>query len=227
MPGILKTRIWWMREKDGKWTSPEVAPFSDFRSASPAFSYDGKKLFFTAWGPLNGRTTTDSDLWYVEKKNGKWSKPRHLGFPPNKQGFYENNPLPTKDGTIYFNAFGPGTKGSGIYKAKFINGRYTERQSLDGLFDSDIADDCTDMEYIIFHTPYRKRTRGTELYICFHKPDGFWTRPVYLGDKFHKGNASNFGKMSPDGKYFFFLQDISLYWVDAKIIKELKPKNLK
>ena len=224
MPGIRVTRIWWMREKDGKWTPPEVAPFSDYRSNSPAYSFDGKKLFFAAWRPLNGKTTTDSDLWVVEKQRGKWSEPRHLGSPPNKKGIHENNPLPAKDGTIYFSAFGSGTKGAEICKAKFINGKYSECQSLNGLFVSDIADDCMDMDYIIFHTPYRKRTYGTELFICFHKPDGIWTRPLYLGDKFHKGHASNFGKMSPDGKYFFFLQDISLYWVDASFIEDLRKE---
>lgn len=148
-----------------------------------------------------------------------------LGIDVNsvKKGVYENSPLPAKDGTLYFSAFGPGTKGAGIYKATFINGKYAERQSLDGLFDSDISDACMDMEYIIFHTPYRKRTYGTELFICFHRPDGIWTRPVYMGDKLHQGHASNFGMKSPDGKYFFFLQDISLYWVDARIIDKLKP----
>jgi len=232
IPGVRENRIWWMREENGKWTPPEVAPYSDFRSSSPSFSYDGKKLFFAAWGPLDGKTTTDSDLWYVEKQRGKWSEPRYLGLPPNRDGVNENNPMSAKDGTLYFQAFGPGTGGIGIYKSKLINGEYAESQSLNDFFDSDITDDCMDMEYIVFHSPKRNRTYGTELFICFHKPDGKWTKPVYLGDKVHKGHASNFGKISPDGKYFFFLQDISLYWVDASFIEDLRkevlvPKNIK
>lgn len=227
MPGIRENRIWWMREENDKWTPSEVAPFSDFHTFSPAFSYDGKKLYFATWRPYDSKTTKDSDIWYVEKQECKWSEPRYLGSPPNKDGVYENSPLPAKDGTHYFRAFGPGTGGTGIYKSIFVNSEYAEPQSLNDFFDSDITDDCTDMEYIIFNSPKRDRTYGTELFICFHKPDDKWTRPVYLGDKFHKGHASNFGMISPDGRYFFFVQDISLHWVDPKVIEKLKPKELK
>ncbi|MBN1271821.1 MAG: ankyrin repeat domain-containing protein [Candidatus Aminicenantes bacterium] len=226
MPGVQGERIWWMREKNGRWTPPEVAPFSRFRSSSPAFSHDGKKLFFAAWGPVDGKIPRDSDLWVVEKRGNGWGEPRHLGFPPNKKGVYETYPIPARDGTIYFNAFGGGTRntGTGMYKSKYANGTYTEKLSLDGLFDADILDDCSVMDYMIFHTPHRTRSYGSQLFVCFHQSDGIWTRPIYLGDLFHQGLASNFGKISPNDKYFFFLQDIALYWVDATIIEELRPK---
>lgn len=48
--------------------------------------------------------------------------------------------------------------------------------------------------------------------------------PQLVNSRFHKGHASNFGKMIPDGKYFFFLQDISLYWVDASFIEDLRKE---
>ena len=33
--------------------------------------------------------------------------------------------------------------------------------------------------------------------------------------------------VSPDGKYLFYSNKGDIYWVDAKFIAELKPKDLK
>lgn len=123
---------------------------------------------------MDGKIPRDSDLWVVEKQGNGWGEPRHLGFPPNKKGVYENYPVPARDGTIYFNAFGGDTRntGTGMYRSKYANGTHTEKLSLDGLFDVDILDDCLAMDYMIFHTPDRKRSYGSQLFVCFHQSDG-------------------------------------------------------
>ena len=36
-----------------------------------------------------------------------------------------------------------------------------------------------------------------------------------------------FPSVSPDEKYLFFMTRDAIYWIDAKFIKELKPKNRK
>ncbi len=225
MPGIGYSRIWWMREEGGKWSAPELAPFSDFESWGPAFSHDGQKLYFASRRPLGKKTRTDSDIWYIEKLAGKWSGPKHPGSPPNKEDFNEMLPSPARDGTLYYKAFGPGTEGTLMYKSKFNNGHYEEPQRLDGFFDSDKKDECRDKESIIFFS--YGGPRYCEISICFHKPDGRWTRPVYMGDKIHQGQGSSDGKISPDGKYFFFVQNISPYWVDASFIEDLRNQALK
>jgi len=46
-----------------------------------------------------------------------------------------------------------------------------------------------------------------------------------MGKDICKGNARFPGMISPDGNYFFYLLDLDYYWVDAKIIDELRPKN--
>ena len=35
------SRVWFMKEENGKWTAPAVAPFSDYPSGGPALSHDG------------------------------------------------------------------------------------------------------------------------------------------------------------------------------------------
>ena len=51
-----------------------------------------------------------------------------------------------------------------------------------------------------------------------------------MSDEINKGNAL-FPGLSPDGKYLFFVSLrtgwLDLYWVDTKIIDELKPEQSK
>ena len=134
-------------------------------------------------------------------------------------------PSPAKDGTIYFKVYGPGTRGTHMFKSRFINGKYEAPLSLDDIIDSNSRDDCLDMDHIIFYT--FGGPNGAEISITFHKPDGRWTRPVYMGDIVHRGQGTADGKLSSDGKYFFFVQNISPYWVDASFIDALRKEALK
>lgn len=56
--------------------------------------------------------------------------------------------------------------------------------------------------------------------------DGIWSKP-YLAS-FSAGRHDWDLTLTPDGKYFFFtsnkIGNWDIYWVDAKIIKELRPK---
>lgn len=226
MMAIAHDRIWWMREENGRWTAPELAPFSDFSSSQPALSPDGRRLYFASNRPRAGKTATDIDLWYSEKlPDGNWSQARHLGSPPNRDSFNDMFPSPAKDGTIYFKVYGPGTRGTHMFKSRFINGKYEAPLSLDDIIDSNSRDDCLDMDHIIFYT--FGGPNGAEISITFHKPDGRWTRPVYMGDIVHRRQGTADGKLSSDGKYFFFVQNISPYWVDASFIEALRKDALK
>lgn len=218
MPGIGYSRIWWMREENGRWTAPELAPFSNYTSWGPAFSHDSKRLYFSSQIPVEGLLATANDLWYVEKVNGRWSEPINMGSPPNRSDFNEMDPQLSSDGSIYFKAFGPSSRGTRMYKSKYSDGTFSDPVSLDDLIDSSIIDDCK-LDYIISYN--YGGPRGAEISICFHKPNGTWTKPIYIGDKVHQGQGTSSGKISHDGKYFFFVQNITPYWVDASFIEDL------
>lgn len=51
--------------------------------------------------------------------------------------------------------------------------------------------------------------------------DGSWT-PAKNTDIY-----GSLPKVTPDRKYFFFSRGGDIYWVDAKIIEKLKPKELR
>ena len=71
-----------------------------------------------------------------------------------------------------------------------------------------------------------------DLYISFRKKDDSWTVPENMGKAVNTSSSELRPYVTPDGKYLFFTSDRpnskgigNIYWVDAKIIEELRPKN--
>lgn len=75
-----------------------------------------------------------------------------------------------------------------------------------------------------------------DIYISFREKDGTWGEAINMGDKINTPLYEQRPKVTPDGKYLFFWQgDVKVredggryvvgspYWVDAKIIEELRP----
>lgn len=218
------SRIWYMREENGVWTPPKIAPFSEHPSGGPAFYQDGKRIVYFSLRPRNGssKPAKDPDLWYVERKGGEWSSPIHLDSPLNKDGTAEVYPLVAEDGSIYLN------RGSqGYVKSACVDGEYREVETIGDLFNTDYIDNCKAMKYILmFSDRGRSERYEYEIYISYHKQDGKWSKPVYLGDKLHPGRRATQAVVTLDGKYLFFASYFYYYWVDAKLIEEIRPEDL-
>jgi len=67
-----------------------------------------------------------------------------------------------------------------------------------------------------------------DLYIGYKNPDGTWTKPVNMGPSVNSSSEQILPMVSRDGKYLFMRTQRNgisgVYWMDAKIIEELKPK---
>src|SRR5690242_21226043 len=51
------------RYANGKWSKPEIAPFSgQYIDFGPSISPDGSKLFFASVRPVDGKERTDTDI---------------------------------------------------------------------------------------------------------------------------------------------------------------------
>ena len=129
-----------------------------------------------------------------------------------------------KDGSLYFDARGQSV--SGLFKSVLNNGKYSEPDQIGDLFDSDYVDNCKSMDNMIIMSDRRSGRFHYELFVSFHKKDGTWSVPVYLGESFHGGKRASLGKITPEGKYLFFLRDFSFYWVNAELIEKLRPADL-
>ena len=88
-----------------------------------------------------------------------------------------------------------------------------------------------DESYLIFESQRPESIEGSiDLFICFKQSDGSWTQPKNMGPRINTKYSERFARVSPDGKYLFFgsnrkqLTDnlyFDIYWIDAKVIKEL------
>ncbi len=106
--GLDTSDLYFTEYKGGKWTEPSPLPElnSDAEDLSPFLSSDGKKIFFSSnrSGSLKSGSSANPsyDIYYSDRKEGKWNKPEQLYGVVNTMGD-ELHPSLTKDGgTIYF-----------------------------------------------------------------------------------------------------------------------------
>lgn len=224
----LPSAIMGMREKNGVWTKPRIA----VEGLTPFLSPDGNKLYFSR----------DWALWVAEKRQNGWSEPKNLGNVVNFQE-RQDGPTVTADGTLYFcSMYGDH---DGIYRAELDNGVYAEREKLGFGINTGDVDGlpfiAPDESYLIF-TSFRSGSVGmSDLYISFRRHDGTWATPKNMGNEINSEAKEGYPYVTVDGKYLFFYSNRvsvlnnkripdgpgNVYWIDAKIIQELKPKELK
>ena len=80
--------------------------------------------------------------------------------------------------------------------------------------------------FFIFDSYKRPSRWEGALFVCFRKEDNSWGKAISFGDNVNTG-ANMCAKLSPDGKYIFYFANKDIYWVDAKVIVDLKSKELK
>lgn len=223
-----------MKLENNQWTIPQVISFSSqFRNINPALTYDGQKLFFASTRPLekNGEPG-DYNIWFAERKGTGWSEPEILDSPINSPA-YEGGPFVAKDSSLYFISTREGGYGhSDIYCSRRVNGQYTAPKNLGVPINSKYLDAYPyippDGSYIIFESSRPGGFGDRDLYISYRKKDGTWGEAINMGDRINSSARDTFPRVSPDGKFFFFGSDrngnLDIYWIDAKIIDELKPK---
>lgn len=199
--------------RNGKWNTPEIAPFSgQWSDADPFVSPDGQKIYFISNRP-GGRAASrrDYDIYVVEKNGDKWGEPKNLGEPINSEA-NELYVTTTKDGTIYFVTARPDGKGQGdIYRSKLIDGRYREAENLGDAVNSPTHDTTPyispDESYLIFASGNRTDGLGDiDLYVSYHQ-NNEWTKAQNLGAKINSKDRDYCPLVSPDGKYLFFSSD--------------------
>lgn len=195
---------------DGRWTVPEVAPFSGrYSDADPFITADGKKFYFISRRPAPGKTTRDLDIWVMDKTQNGWSEPRNLGQPVNSN---DNEWYPTvaSDGTLYFGSGRAGGRGAtDIYRSQFVNGSYREPENLGSAINTEFDEYepfiASDQSYLIFMAARRPdaNSSSADLFLSYRK-NGTWTKAINLSGEINTPGEEYSPVISPDGKYFFF-----------------------
>jgi len=212
-------RLWSMREVDGTWTAPEIAPFTDGITvpvSRPVFSPDGNRLYIEYFS--NPIAESDTDIYVVEREADAWSAPAPVSPLINSRAM-ERLHCVTSDGSLVFSR-DPFTSREKIYISRFVDGVFTEPEELGDPFDSAASElaivIAPDESYLLVAVTQGGFT--DELYVSYKKPDGSWTERIRV-----PFGSGGFLALSPDGEYMFFLGE-GIYWVDTSFVEELRTQ---
>jgi len=222
------------RFRDGKWSEPEVLPFSGrYRDSSPRISPDGKTLFFTSSRPAPGKTARVFRIWSVERTPTGWSEPQALPAPINAgDDDWNFAASATRDGTLYFASTRDGSNHPHIYKSRFAAGHYEEPERLGPAINSEFSESdpfvSPDETLLIFSSagddpPSDKDRLETvkgggvlyprgDLYGTVRR-GGVWSQAVHLEHGVNTFADESAPSLSPDGRYLFFTSERSPFSV--------------
>jgi hypothetical protein len=229
--------IYIMELKNGIWTKPKLSPYIGkpwYLNLAPL--PEGETLYFARWGGGSGKVDPKNlDIWEVKSTEDGWSEPRKLPFPINSDTI-DTCPSVSPNGTLYFFSGRKGGIGrDDIYMSRLIQGKHDTVENLGPAVNSQYndIDPCIapDESYLIFCSRRPDGFGEIDMYVSFHRKDGSWTQAVNLGKGVNSPAYDWIPFISEDGKYLFFTSNrtgnYDIYWVDAKIIEELKPRELK
>ncbi|HLK67701.1 MAG TPA: hypothetical protein VKU19_29925 [Bryobacteraceae bacterium] len=206
------------RLRNGRWTEPEVAPFSGrYRDVGPAVSPDGAKLFFGSNRPMETGDRRDFNLWYIDLA-GDWKTPHPVPGAVNSPG-QEFGVSVATNGTLYFASNRPGGKGAyDLYRSRLVNGSYAEPENLGPPINTEgfeLAPAVSPDERILVFEGLGRSDEITGVHREYNKGDlyvsrfenGSWTAPCNAGPAVNSGAGESAPFFTADGKSLFFVSE--------------------
>jgi hypothetical protein len=213
---------------DSGWTIPVKAPFlKKYLGGAVHIMYDGQRLLMNRFpGVHELKEGETGGIWALHKTDDGWDNPEFLIA-------WSMRATSTLDSTIYTTDISGREEGkdNGII-AKYVHSDsgYQRAADPDGVVNTENREAhpfiAPDESYIIFDSTRPGGKGKSDLYICFHLSDGSWSQ-AFNSELINTVESDWCPTVSPDGKYFFFTRNATgngdIYWVDAKIIEDLKP----
>jgi hypothetical protein len=134
-----KLGIYYAELSGENWTNIRPFDYMDTKSnySAPSLSPDGSRLFFSSDRPGG---YGGMDLYFCEKKDGKWTEPLNMG-PMINTAKSESFPFASRDGKLFFSSDGHcGFGGKDIFYTSQTGGIWIAPVHLDSAINS-IADD--------------------------------------------------------------------------------------
>jgi len=212
--GVILVSHW----KDGRWSEPDIAPFSGrWSDIELAMAPDGSYMIFASnrpatpdGKPLNGcwngqhYPQAGGNLWRVDRKGDGWGEPHRLPDLVNS-GSSIFSPAITADGSLYFMKPVADTGKFHIYRAAYRNGQFESPIPVSFSAADTISDvDCTvapDESFLIFSSR-RPPAKKMDLFFVT-RVNGKWSEPVDMGDEVNRSYC-NEARLSPDHRTLYF-----------------------
>jgi Tol biopolymer transport system component len=199
---------------DGKWSFPEqLAVTAEYVAFEPYVTLDNRRLYFM-WGYPVPPGQPEFPYFFIERTSDGWSEPIFAG-----QGMFLSS---TQDGQLYTTDMSSRSVDGKTFLAKITltDGVFTdyERLNIETPWGNP-AHPCIalDGSYILFDVG-----SGNHLFVSFKNADGTWGEPIDL-TKHGFNRMAGGAYISPDGKYLFFSLNKDIWWVDIKVIENLRP----
>jgi Tol biopolymer transport system component len=198
-----------------RWTTPATLPFSGaYRDLDPAFSPDGRRLFFSSArpsGPSPADTASGVDTWYVARTKSGWSEPIRLSEPVNSAAT-DMYPSMTANGVLYFDSSRPPAGRRLVYRATpGPDGRLGDPQLVDAVNGETGASNLfvdADERYVVFGAVRPGGAGRIDLWISWREGGG-WTTPRNVGPLVNTADDEFCPFVSRDGKYLYFTRVIT------------------
>jgi Tol biopolymer transport system component len=223
-----------MELKDGVWTKPHLAPFADLVPYNFTVSPDSNTLYFTSIRDPEDheKILKQANIWIVHYTGSGWTEPEMLGNSINSDKFYENYPSVTQDGTVYYMLNHPTGYGRvDVCRSRPDGCKFHSFENIDKPVNSEFSEAdpfiAPDESYVIFCSQKPGGYGKFDMYISFRDKEDNWAEPINMGPEINSAGYEFRPCLTPDGKYLFFTRGDEgwdhVYWVDAKIIDDLKP----
>jgi hypothetical protein len=204
--------------RGGRWTEPEVAPFSgQYADVTPFISPDGAHLYFASRRPATGVAAPGYSIWVVDRDGERWSTPRRLPAPINDRGSVIN-PVVTRNGSMYF------LRGDlpHAFVAKAARDGWSEPvmagdDNAEGSYESGLYVD-PDEHFMIVAVLGRPDALPTaegiyaraDLYVR-DRTDSTWSSLRHLAAPVNSPADEGAPFVSPDGKFLYFMSERGVF----------------
>jgi hypothetical protein len=217
----------------GKYTRPTVIGFRQennvwkkyiefTRNGETAFSPDGTRMHMA-----KGYKDRIGDGWSERKSLGPMFDREDWGImrlSSSAKGTYVFDDYKSND-VIRISTLKDGERQAPIQMGSVVNaGKMTAHPFI-----------APDESYLIWDSEREGGYGDSDLYISFRQEDGSWGPAINMGENVNSDKWDAYASVTPDGRYMLFnrgidenpgLDDnVDIYWVDAKVIENLKPRS--
>ena len=202
--------------------TPITAINSNGNEGAPTLSADGNIMLFAScadefgdYGSPDRKGSGSCDIFYSQKVNGKWTRPRNAGAAINSVN-WETQPSFSSDGkTLYFirGLRGrSGTKNVDIYTSVIgADGKFEPAIKLNSNVNSPGNEESVfihpDNMTLYFASDGHPGLGGTDLFMSKRQPNGDWGPAINLGYPINTSNDENSLLVDPSGKLAYLASD--------------------
>ena len=202
------------RQEDNAWKK-----FVEFpRIGEVSFSPDGKRMHMAEG--------------YRDRVGDGWSERKSLGAMFDRDDWGIMRLSASAEGTYVFDDY---KSGDVIRMSRLVDGKRQAPEMMGPVVNTGewtahpfIA---PDESYLIWDSEREGGFGDSDLYISFRGEDGTWGPAINMGPKVNSDKWDAYASVTPDGRYILFNRgvdaendNVDIYWVDARVIDELRPK---